>query len=161
MNNGGINWNYLAQMAQNRLQMATQPPITQPQLPQLSVIFVDGREGAEAYPLPPNCEGVPLFDRVNGALYIKSTDAYNKPTLVEYEPPVPKKSESDVQKELLVKMDERMTKIEKTQEQINAALQTIMGGAQNGREPDNGSFKKGKSGSNSAANTTTASTGSA
>ena len=24
MNNGGINWNYLAQMAQNRLQMATQ-----------------------------------------------------------------------------------------------------------------------------------------
>ena len=135
----GINWaNIAQQMVQNRMQMA-QPIVPQPQLPALGVIFVDGRAGADAYPLPANCDGVPLFDRETGTLYIKSTDAYNKATITEFEPPVPKQTEADIQKAMLVKMDERMTKIE-------SALDTILnGGVQNGgKEPNNGGSKKPK-----------------
>ena len=126
-NGGGINWNALTQLAQNRLQMAAQPSMPQPQLPQLAVIFVEGRAGVDAYPLPPNCQGVPLFDQATGELYIKSTDAYGNPKVVEFEAPKPKQTESDIQKAMLVSMDERMTRLE------DAIAKLAEGGSHNGK----------------------------
>lgn len=139
----GIDWSMFQQLAGgNRGQgvMPTLPSIqSQPvQLPVLSVIFVDGREGADAYPLPPSCQGVPLFDKNTGALYIKSTDAYNNPKVVEYEPPIVKRTEEDKQKEMMVAMDERMSRMEAMMAQF------MNGGGNNGNEPNNGSFKQGK-----------------
>ena len=130
-NNSGINWNALTQLAQNRMQQSLQPPmpaIQQPQLPLLGVIFVDnGRKGVDDYPLPPNCQGVPLFDRNTGELYIKSTDAYGNASVVEFEAPVPKQTEADKQKAILVSMDERMSRLEA------AIAGLVEGGNQNGK----------------------------
>lgn len=128
MNNGsGLNWNTLTQLAQNRMMQMNQPMMPQPQLPALGVIFVDGRAGVDNFPLPPNCEGVPLFDRTTGELYIKATDAYGNAKVTEYEAPIVKKTEADVQKAMLVAMDERMNRIE------DAIAKLVQGGDQNGK----------------------------
>lgn len=141
----GIDWNAMTQLLGNRQHGGplgfpangpSQPPVT---LPALSVVLVDGRSGADAYPLPPNCPGVPLFDKGTGSLYIKSTDAYNNATIVEFEPPVVKQTEADKQKAMMVQMDERMGRLE-------AAIAQLInnGGAQNGNESNTGSAKSGK-----------------
>lgn len=139
----GINWNALTNLAQNRIQnglmQSLQPPANlapQPQLPLLGVIFVDGRSGVDAYPVPPNCQGVPLFDRETGELYIKSTDAYGNPTVAEFEAPKPKQSESDKQKAILVSMDERMSRLEA------AIAGLVEGGGQNGKSYSRGNEQR-------------------
>lgn len=141
MNNGsGLNWNTLTQLAQNRMMQMNQPMMPQPQLPALGVIFVDGRAGVDSFPLPPNCEGVPLFDRITGELYVKATDAYGNAKVTEYEAPIVKKSEADVQKDMkdmLVAMNERMNRIEDIIEKL------VQGGDQNGK-PYSGSSEQSK-----------------
>ena len=148
----GINWNALTNLAQNRIQnslmQGLQPPTNfapQPQLPLLGVIFVDGRNGVDAYPVPPNCQGVPLFDRETGELYIKSTDAYGNPTVAEFEAPKPKQTESDKQKAILVSMDERMSRLEA------AIAGLVEGGGQNGKPNPRGNEQR-QRGKNEPAN---------
>lgn len=145
----GINWNALTNLAQNRMLQSLQPPANlapQPQLPLLGVIFVDnGRKGVDDYPLPPNCQGVPLFDRETGELYIKSTDAYGNPSVAEFEAPKPKQSESDKQKAILVSMDERMSRLEA------AIAGLVEGGGQNGKPNPRGNEQR-QRGKNEPAN---------
>ena len=146
--NGGINWEMLNRLTgRNNPGYETAPAAVQ--LPVLSVVLVDGRSGADAYPVPPNCQGVPLFDRETGALYIKSSDAYGVPRVVEFEPPVPKQTESDIQKAMLVKMDERMNRMEE------AFAKLLDGGVQNGAKSDTSSSRSTK---NSKSDSSTAST---
>ena len=128
----GINWAAL----QNFNRGNNGPQLPQPQLPVLSVVFVDGRKGVDEYPIPPNCQGIPLFDRETGALFIKSSDAYSNATVVEYEPPVPKKTEADIQKAMLVSMDERMNRLE------TAINSLINGGVQNGGQSNSSSTEQ-------------------
>lgn len=128
INNGGINWNAVQQLTQNRMQQVLQPStVPQAVLPALAVIFVKGRKGVDEFAIPPNCSGVPLFDEVTGELYIKSSDAYGNCKVVEFEPPVPKQTEADKQKALLVSMDERMTRLE------DAIAKLVEGGNNNGK----------------------------
>ena len=145
--NGGINWEMLNRLTgRNNPGFEAAPAAVQ--LPVLSVVLVDGRAGADAYPLPPNCQGVPLFDRESGALYIKSTDAYGTPRVVEFEPPIQKQTEADIQKAMLVKMDERMNRIE------DAFAKLLDGGVSNGTKSDTGGSRAAKnSKSDSAAGT--------
>lgn len=51
---------------------------------QSNLIRVSGRQGAEAYQLPPN-SAVPLFDGDSDTLYIKSTDGAGFGTIHEYQ----------------------------------------------------------------------------
>lgn len=124
----GIDWSGTNVMRQNGL-LNTGTPMPQitpsvPQLPILSVIYVEnGRQGAIDYPTPPNCPGIPIFDKYSNTLFIKSTDSYgNVAQLLEYEVN-PKKSEADKQNEILSAIVARMDRIEEM--------------VQNGTKPDN------------------------
>lgn len=133
-NGGGINWQALQQMTQNRMQQLLQPSvINQPVvLPALSVIFVNGRQGVDDFAVPPNCQGVPLFDQATGELYIKSSDGYGNCKVIEFEAPIPKQTEADKQKALMVSMDERMTRLE-------TAIAKLVEGGNSNVESDTGS----------------------
>lgn len=54
-----------------------QPATTQPVN---GLVSVTGIEGAKAYQLPPN-SSMPLFDKDNDILYVKTTDAAGYPTV--------------------------------------------------------------------------------
>lgn len=114
----GINWNGLNNMNRtmpgNTIQPQPIPMPTQPQvqLPLLSVIYVDGRQGAVDFPTPPNCPGIPIFDRNSPTLFVKTTDSYgNMTALLEFDM-TPKKSPADQQNEAMAAFDERLKRIE-------------------------------------------------
>ena len=114
----GINWNGLNNMNRTMPANTIQPqPIqipTQPQvqLPLLSVIYVDGHQGAVDFPTPPNCPGIPIFDRNSPTLFVKATDSYgNMTTLLEFDMSL-KKSQADQQNEAMAAFDERLKRIE-------------------------------------------------
>lgn len=114
----GINWNGLNNLSRTMpantiqpqpIQMPTQPQV---QLPLLSVIYVDGRQGAIDFPTPPNCPGIPIFDRNSPTLFVKTTDSYgNMSALLEFDM-TQKKSPADQQNEAMAAFDERLKRIE-------------------------------------------------
>lgn len=114
----GINWNGINNMNRTMpantiqpqpIQMPTQPQV---QLPLLSVIYVDGYQGAMDFPTPPNCPGIPIFDRNSPTLFIKTTDSYGNVTaLLEFDT-TPRKSRADQQNEAMAAFDERLKRIE-------------------------------------------------
>lgn len=102
------------------------PPI---QLPILSVVYVDGRQGALDYPTPPNCPGIPLFDKNSNVMFVKVTDSYgNLSNLLEFDM-TPRKSEIDKQNEAMTNINARLDRLE---EMITNAMAT---------KPDNGSVR--------------------
>lgn len=114
----GINWNGLNNLSRTMPANTIQPqPIQMPaqpqvQLPLLSVIYVDGRQGAVDFPTPPNCPGIPIFDRNSPTLFVKTTDSYgNMTALLEFDM-TQKKSQADQQNEAMAAFDERLKRIE-------------------------------------------------
>jgi hypothetical protein len=121
----GIQWNPLS--ANNILRQSgpvPQPtiPVTPPiQLPILSVVYVDGRQGAVDYPTPANCPGIPLFDKNSNIMYVKVTDNYgNLANLLEFDM-IPRKSQIDKQNEAMTNINARLDRLE---EMITNAMAT-------------------------------------
>lgn len=55
-------------------------PQTTTAQPVNGLVSVTGMEGARAYPMPPN-SSMPLFDKDNDLLYVKTTDSAGYPTI--------------------------------------------------------------------------------
>ena len=86
------------------------PPISYPQYQQTQngINWVQGIEGAKAYPVAPNAN-VMLMDSTGDVFYIKSADATGKPTISVYdykERRVGKDTTTDKKDAQIVTMDE-------------------------------------------------------
>lgn len=109
----GINWNnnfgrQNGPITVPPVNMPTQPT---PQLPQLGVEYVKGRQGAMDFPCPPNCQGIPLFDTDSSTLFVKSTDGYGNASLLEFDVTL-RKTDVERQNEAMSAMNARMDRLE-------------------------------------------------
>lgn len=108
----GINWNNNYGRQNGQLT----PPVSMPalpmsQLPQLGVEYVKGRQGVIDFPTPPNCPGIPLFDSESSTLFIKSTDGYGNPSILEFDVTL-RKTQAEIQNDAMAAMNARMDRLE-------------------------------------------------
>lgn len=116
------NGNYNMQQQQPQQQQVQQQQVQQqPQQSNISLIKVNGLEGAKAYPMQPNST-IALFDGVEAVLYIKTTDAGGYPSIMQYnyEPVVEVKAE---EKQAMPQID---TKNFMTREEFEQEKQMLM-----------------------------------
>lgn len=90
------------------------PPLGIGQQPVNGLIPVNGRGGADAYPMPPN-SAVALFDENEDIMFIKRTDGAGFPTVLSYrfeplEQPAPEGAVTREEFDRLVAAVEKLTK---------------------------------------------------
>lgn len=75
------------------------------------VVRVNGRNGAEAYQMPPN-SSVLLLDETAPVVWLKTTDGASYPTITGYTI-TPLKTQEQTQQEYIDSLEERIAKLER------------------------------------------------